>query len=121
MPNIHRNGLILSVIENAEMPLLAVSFNALHNMREMVSLNSCDVYSLLDRSKKNMNRCSNILLIKNFRKSLNRKKDSAKSCATIAIPSTVGCQFPMSMGFSRQESWSGLPFPSPKELNRRDC
>ena len=26
---------------------------------------------------------------------------------------TVARQFPLSMGFSRQEYWSGLPFPSP--------
>ena len=26
---------------------------------------------------------------------------------------TVACQAPLSMGFSRQEYWSGLPFPSP--------
>ena len=26
---------------------------------------------------------------------------------------TVGCQAPLSMGFPRQEHWSGLPFPSP--------
>ena len=32
------------------------------------------------------------------------------NCAT---PSTVACQAPLSMGFSRQECWSGLPFPSP--------
>ena len=25
----------------------------------------------------------------------------------------VACQVPPSMGFSRQEYWSGLPFPSP--------
>ena len=25
---------------------------------------------------------------------------------------TVACQAPLSMGFSRQEYWSGLPFPS---------
>ena len=28
-------------------------------------------------------------------------------------PWTVVCQAPASMGFSRQELWSGLPFPSP--------
>ena len=28
-------------------------------------------------------------------------------------PRTVACQVPLSMGFSRQEYWSGLPFPSP--------
>ena len=29
-----------------------------------------------------------------------------------AIPWTVTHQAPMSMGFSRQEYWSGLPFPT---------
>ena len=36
-----------------------------------------------------------------------------KLCPTLAIPWTVACQAPLSMGFSRQEYWSGLPFPSP--------
>ena len=31
-----------------------------------------------------------------------------------AIPLTVACQARLSMGFSKQEYWSGLPFPSPK-------
>ena len=35
-----------------------------------------------------------------------------QSCPTFAIPQTVACQAPLSMGFSRQEYWSGLPFPS---------
>ena len=29
---------------------------------------------------------------------------------------TVACQASLPMGFSRQESWSGLPFPSPEDL-----
>ena len=29
---------------------------------------------------------------------------------------TVACQAPLSMGLSRQEHWSGLPFPSPGDL-----
>ena len=33
-----------------------------------------------------------------------------------ATPWTVVCQAPPSMGFSRQEYWSGLPFPSPGDL-----
>ena len=28
---------------------------------------------------------------------------------------TVACQAPLSMGFSKQEYWSGLPFPPPRE------
>ena len=31
-------------------------------------------------------------------------------------PWTVAYQAPLSMGFSRQEYWSGLPFPSPGDL-----
>ena len=30
---------------------------------------------------------------------------------------TVVCQAPLSMGFSRQEYWSGLPFPPPGDLS----
>ena len=41
----------------------------------------------------------------------------AKSCPTLATPQTVACQAPLSMGFSRQESWRGLPFPSPGDLH----
>ena len=40
----------------------------------------------------------------------------SKLCQTLATPWTVACQAPLSMGFSRQEYWSGLPFPSPGDL-----
>ena len=33
-----------------------------------------------------------------------------------ATPWTIAHQAPPSMGFSRQEYWSGLPFPSPEDL-----
>ena len=39
-----------------------------------------------------------------------------KSCLTLVTPWTVACQAPLSMGFPRQEYWSGLPFPSPRDL-----
>ena len=39
-----------------------------------------------------------------------------KSRQTLATPWTVACQAPLSMGFSRQEYWSGLPFPFPGDL-----
>ena len=39
-----------------------------------------------------------------------------KSCPTLATPWTVACQAPLSMGFSRQESWSGLSCPPPGDL-----
>ena len=39
-----------------------------------------------------------------------------KPCPTLATPGTVACQTPLSMEFSKQEYWSGLPFPSPGDL-----
>ena len=33
-----------------------------------------------------------------------------------ATPWTGACQAPLSMGFPRQEYWSGLPFPPPGDL-----
>ena len=42
---------------------------------------------------------------------------SLLSCVQLfATPWTVACQAPLSMGFSRQEDWSGLPCPSPGDL-----
>ena len=40
----------------------------------------------------------------------------ANSCPTLATPSTVAHQASLSMGFSSQDYWSGLPFPSPRDL-----
>ena len=34
----------------------------------------------------------------------------------LRVPWTVAHQAPQSMGFSRQEYWNGLPFPSPGDL-----
>ena len=39
------------------------------------------------------------------------------SCVWLfVIPWTLALQAPLSMGFPRQEYWSGLPFPSPGDL-----
>ena len=41
----------------------------------------------------------------------------AKLCPTFFVtPWTVALQFPLSVGFSRQEYWSALPFPSAGDL-----
>ena len=40
----------------------------------------------------------------------------AKSYLTLATPWTVTRQASLSMGFPRQESWNGLPLPSPGDL-----
>ena len=40
----------------------------------------------------------------------------AQSCPTLCDPWTIAHQAPPFMGFSRQEYWSGLPFPFPKNV-----
>ena len=41
------------------------------------------------------------------------ESEVAQSCQLLATPWTAAYQAPPSMGFSRQEYWSGLPLPSP--------
>ena len=45
----------------------------------------------------------------------------AKLCLTLVTPRTAACEAPPSLGFSRQEYWSGLPSPSPGAQNYRSC
>ena len=44
------------------------------------------------------------------------KVKSLSRVQLFATPWTVAYQAPPSRGFSRQEYWSGLPFPSPGDL-----
>ena len=45
-----------------------------------------------------------------------KEREVVQSYPTLCEPWTVAWQAPPSMGFSRQEYWSGLPFPSPGDL-----
>ena len=47
---------------------------------------------------------------------LRKKEKSLSRIRLFATPQTVAYQAPPYMGFSRQEYWSGLPFPSPGDL-----
>ena len=44
------------------------------------------------------------------------ESEVAQSCLTLATLWTAAYQAPPSMGFSRQEYWSGVPLPSPDPL-----
>ena len=59
-----------------------------------------------------------LLLASAFLGTTNLKSESeaAQSCLTLWTTWTVAHQAPPSMGFSRQEYWSGLPFLSPGNL-----
>ena len=43
------------------------------------------------------------------------------SCPTLCDPIDGSHQAPLSLGFSRQEHWSGLPFPSPMHARMLSC
>ena len=44
-------------------------------------------------------------------------KSERESCVRLfATPWTAAYQAPPSMGFARQEYWSGVPLPSPKKI-----
>ena len=44
------------------------------------------------------------------------ESEVAQLCLTLRNPWTTAFQAPPSMGFSRQEYWSGVPLPSPENL-----
>jgi len=44
---------------------------------------------------------------------------SLQSCPTLCDPIDGSHQAPLSLGFSRQEHWSGLPFPSPVQESEK--
>ena len=48
--------------------------------------------------------------------SLSKESLSCSVVSDSATPWTLACQAPLSMGFSRQEHWNRLPFPSPGDL-----
>ena len=45
------------------------------------------------------------------------ESEVTQSCPTIVTPCTAAYQAPLSMGFSRQDYWSGFPLPSPEEIS----
>ena len=46
--------------------------------------------------------------------------ESLQLCWTLCDPWAIPCQAPLSMGFSRQEDWSRLPFSPPGEEMEMD-
>ena len=61
--------------------------------------------------RKNWKDINTMLMLEN-----GRKVKSLSRVRLFATPWTVAYQASPSMGFSRQEYWSGLPFPSPGDL-----
>ena len=61
-------------------------------------------------------KCLRWLTIKDSQMYINIKVKVLRHVQLFGTPWTVACQAPLSMGFSRQECWSGLSFPSPEDF-----
>ena len=59
---------------------------------------------------------SEIMMLASYKERKRKKVKSLSRVWLFATPWTVAYQAPPSMGFSRKECWSGLPFPSPGDL-----
>ena len=61
-----------------------------------------------------------MLLTKEVSMQGNSRVDACMLCRSVEsdseTPWTVACQAPLLMEFSRQEYWSGVPFPTPVDL-----
>ena len=81
-------------------------------------------YEHLGFKKERNQRKHKLLSLIGFKEEIGPKEDSdtqvkvkSLSCVRLfAAPWTIAYQAPPSMGFSRQEYRSGLPFPSPEDL-----
>ena len=102
--NLNTDNRILQAVPSASLPrscfscLVAPSCPALCNPMDC-SLSGSSVYG-----------------ISQARIQERKKVKSLSRVQFFATPWTVAYQAPLSMGFSRQEYWNGLPFPSPGDL-----
>ena len=71
-----------------------------------------------EKQKNKQNLSTNLTLYKAYTNHWNKlesESEVSQSCLTLVTPWTVAYQASLSMGFSRQEYWSGFPFPSPED------
>ena len=83
------------------------------------SLSLLQWFFLTQESNQGLLHCRRILYQLSYQGSHSVQFSSVQSLSRVrlcATPWTVAHQVPLSMGFSRQEYWSGVPFPFPGDL-----
>ena len=97
-------------------------FRIFHPNAEEYTFSSADgTFSRIDHNlghKSNLSKFKKIEMISDIFSDHNTMSEvkSLSRVQLFATPWTVVYQASLSMGFSRQEYWSGLPFPSPGDL-----
>ena len=98
---------------NRELPDVQAGFRKGRGIRDQIA----SIHWIIEKERefqKNIYFC-----FINYAKALDSVKVKVKSLSRVrlfATPRTLTYQAPWSMGFPRQEYWSGLPFPSPGDL-----
>ena len=98
-----------------------LQYSCLENTHWQKSLVGCCIWSCKELDMTERLRTAEIIPDCTFLSRILRfrtvKKVKSLSCVQLFVtPWTVADQAPPSMGFSRQEYWGGLPFPSPGDL-----
>jgi len=91
--------MIVKMIKNLE--------NKMKKMQESINKELEELKNKYTETNNTITEIKNTLLLSRF--------NCVRLCAT---PETAAHQVLLSLGFSRQEHWSGLPFPSPKKHSR---
>ena len=98
---------------NRELPDVQAGFRKGRGIRDQIA----SIHRIIKKARefqKNIYFC-----FINYAKAFDSVKVKVKSLSRVrlfATPRTLTYQAPWSMGFPRQEYWSGLPFPSPGDL-----
>ena len=101
---------------NRELPDVQAGFRKGRGIRDQIA----SIHRIIKKARefqKNIYFC-----FINYAKAFDSVKVKVKSLSRVrlfATPRTLTYQAPWSMGFPRQEYWSGLPFPSPGDLPSR--
>ena len=97
-------------------PALLISYLVLNKLRKVGDLSkrllSCSLTTLLTPCRPTMHHRR----LGSWASGPTQMRAVTSVVSNSATPWTVACQAPLSMGFSRQEYWSGLPCPSPRDL-----
>ena len=72
--------------------------------------------AMQQQQQSNLNKAGDLFIVSTF-KSFAAAAKSLQLCPTLCDPIDSSHQALLSPGFSRQEYWSGLPFPSPKSFS----
>ena len=93
-----------------------ILFFLLLSKKKGAQLESCELSFIWGKMRTAAREAASLIALRDCSKAAVVKVKLLSRVRLFATPWTVAYQAPPSMGFSRQECWSGLPFPFPGDL-----